>query len=68
MFLGRLPARLRQRAGFVLSFFFKNGIYVDIVSIFKEKNKGKRDSQECTFIFDSLLYHINKDKIEINFI
>ena len=26
---------------FVLSFFFKNGIYVDIVSIFKEKNKDE---------------------------
>ena len=40
--MGRLPARLRQRAGFVLSFFLENRIYVDIMSVFKEKNKDDR--------------------------
>ena len=27
---------------FVLSFFLENGIYVDIMSVFKEKNKDER--------------------------
>ena len=36
-FLGRLPARLRQRAGLGLSFFLENTIYVDIVSVFKDE-------------------------------
>ena len=42
-------------AYFVLSFFFKNGIYVDIMTVFKEKNKDKRSSQNVTVIFSAFL-------------
>lgn len=48
---------------FVLSFFFENGIYVDIMSVFKGENKRKRGSQNCTFIFGSFLS--SKVKIKV---
>jgi len=36
---------------FVLSFFLENRIYVDIMSVFKEKNKDKRGSLNLAVIF-----------------
>ena len=35
---------------FVLSFFFENGSYVDIMTVFKGENKDKRISQDAIFI------------------
>ena len=40
---------------FVLSFCFKNRSYVDIITVFKVKNKDKRSSQECKVIFSPFL-------------
>ena len=42
-------------AYFVPSFFFKIGIYVDIMTDFKGKNRDKRSSQECKVIFSPFL-------------
>ena len=36
---------------FVLSFFLENTIYVDIVNVFKEKNKDKRGSLKLAVIY-----------------
>jgi len=40
---------------FVLSFFFENGSYVDIMTVFKGENKDKRISQDVTFIITPFL-------------
>jgi len=40
---------------FVLNFFFGNGNYVDIITVFKGENKDKRISQDVTFIIKPFL-------------
>ena len=39
----------------IVSFYFETAIYVDIMSIFKVKNKGKKCLQECEFILFAFL-------------
>ena len=43
---------------FVLSFFFENGSYLHIMTVFKEKNKDKRISQDVTFIISPFLIQL----------
>ena len=47
------------RGYFSLSFFFENGNYVDIMTVFKEENKAKRIRPDAEVIVLSLLSRVN---------
>ena len=48
---------------FVLSFFFENGSYLHIMTVFKGENKDKRISQDVTFIITSFLSALVNKKL-----
>jgi hypothetical protein len=50
--------QILEPADFGLSFRFGSAIYVDIMSIFKVKNKGKKCLQESAFILFTFPRHL----------